>query len=49
MGLSIWWRALLDLRAAAAAPAALPVRKAQGKQPARDVPAAAGPAGPRPG
>jgi hypothetical protein len=40
--------ALLDLRAAAAAPAALPVRKAQGKQPAADVPAAE-PAGPRPG
>jgi hypothetical protein len=36
--------ALLDLPAAAAAPAALPVRKAQGKQPARDVPAE-GPAG----
>jgi hypothetical protein len=41
-------RVARHLRAAAAAPAALPVRKAQGKQPAADVPAA-GPAGPVPG
>jgi hypothetical protein len=39
---------VLDLRPAAAAPAALPVQEAQGKQPAANVPAAE-PAGPRPG